>query len=321
MKAIFIQKYGDRNVLEYGHVSLPHVASKELLIQVMAAGVNPIDSKIRKGLLTHLVNDSFPMILGREGVGIVKKRGSSCKQYAIGDEVFFLQKPFLLGGYAEYIAVEEQYVALKPRTISYVEAACIPAAGLTALQAVVDMMTLEPAQTLLIYGASGGVGSFAIQLAQEIGAKIIAVASKQHFTYMQSLGATYVFDYNAPDFFSDLQQVSSPHGIDAILDMVGLPDCLLRLTTLLKSNGKMVSAVPSPQNVSLMREQGIAFHQIATRPNAAQLKILADKVDQGRLKPCLGKVCSLKAAALAHQWLEERHYAGKLVLEVNSHRP
>src|SRR5213080_5552790 len=195
MKAVVIHEYGDPEVLKYEDISRPEPKDDQLLVRVIAAGVNPVDGMIRSGMFAKGGNGAFPMILGGDIAGVVEKIGSKITKFKAGDPVFAYVSLKGGGGYAEYALGTERDTAAKPKSLSYAEAAAVPIVALTAWQALIDTARLGAGQTALIHGGSGGVGSFAIQIAKARGAHVIATASTANQDLLKQLGADVAIDY------------------------------------------------------------------------------------------------------------------------------
>ncbi|PYJ17761.1 MAG: NADPH:quinone reductase, partial [Verrucomicrobia bacterium] len=215
MKAVVIHEYGGPEVLKYEDVARPEPQDNQLLIRVIAAGVNPVDGMIRSGLFGKDGSRAFPIILGGDVAGVVEKIGSKVTKFKAGDPVYAYVSLDNSGGYAQYALVKEGEAALKPKSLTYVEAAAVPIVALTAWQALIDSAKLSAGQTVLIHGGSGGVGSFAIQIAKARGAKVIATASTANQDLLKELGADVAIDYTKQKF----EDVAKD--IDVVLDSVG----------------------------------------------------------------------------------------------------
>src|SRR5437870_7653543 len=197
MKAVFIEHYGDSEVLEYGDLPDPVAAPGEVVIDVVAASVNAADWKARAG---QYAQSKFPLVLGRDFSGVVSTVGSGVEDLKIGDSVFGVCEAGQEGAYAEKVAVKAAIIAKKPGSLAHVNAAALALTGLTALSAVEDTLKLKPGETILIQGGAGGVAGVAIQLAKHIGARVITTASAPNHDYVRGLGADEIIDYNAVDF-------------------------------------------------------------------------------------------------------------------------
>src|SRR4030095_2549148 len=214
MKAVVIHQYGGPEVLKYEDVPRPEPQADQIVVRVIAAGVNPVDGMIRSGMFAN-EKRAFPIILGGDIAGVVEKVGSKITKFKVGDPVFAYVSLDNSGGYAQYALVTEREAAPKPKSLTYVEAAAVPIVALTAWEALVDTAKLSAGQTVLIHGGSGGVGSFAIQIAKARGAKVIATASTANQDFLKQLGADVPIDYTKQKFEDVAKDV------DVVLDSIG----------------------------------------------------------------------------------------------------
>jgi NADPH:quinone reductase-like Zn-dependent oxidoreductase len=307
MKAVRIHEFGGPEVLKYEDAPKPSAGKGEILVRVSAAGVNPVDWKIRHGRGKDTKPDA-PMILGYDVAGVVESVGEGAKMFKPGDEVFAYLSLMHGGGYAEYVAIPEQNAAKKPEKIDAVHAAAVPVAGLTAYQALFDTAALKPGQTVLIHGAAGGVGHFAVQLAKSVGAKVIATGSATSADFLKELGADQVIDYKTQKFEEIVKDV------DVVLDTIG-GDTLARSYGVVKSGGIIVSIVEKPA-ADKAKEKGIRAVNILVKPNGSQLSEIAKLIDAGKVKPHVSHTFALEEAAKAHELSEAGHTRGKIVLKV-----
>lgn len=306
MKAVRIHRYGGLEVLQYEEAPRPSPQAKEVLIRVRAAGVNPLDWKVRAGYATDW-NLTFPLILGYDVAGVIEAVGAEVEHFTIGDEVYAAPDT---GGYAEYVAVPASEVAHKPQTLDYVEAAALPIAALTAWQALFEAAQLAPGQTILIHGAAGGVGSMAVQLAKWRGARVIGTASAANLSFLRQLGADEVIDYTATRFETLV------HDMDVVLDTVG-GETLQRSWPVLKPGGIMVS-ITEPLSPEMAMAYGVQQREVIidSLEGQAALAGLARLVDAGHLKPIVSTLLPLSEVRQAHILSEGRHLRGKIVLQV-----
>lgn len=315
MKAVIIKEFGDRSKLIYTDVEKPNVCEGEVLIRIKAAGVNPVDTKIREGLLAKRLPNKLPIVLGWDLAGIVVDTGHSARRFKPGDEVYAYARRMVIqnGTYAEYISLPESYVSHKPSNISFEEAASVPLAGLTAFQAIFEKGKLTKNQKLLVLGASGGVGSFAIQFAKVKGATVYALAGNKRADYLKEIGADYVLDYtqeNWPATFMDLL----PEGADCVFDCVG-GETTAKAYEYVKKGGTLVSIL-SQANPELVDKYGITFKYLFVEPNVLQLEKIKDWLEKGKVKVSVQHVYPLKDAAKAHKQMETGHTQGKIVLQI-----
>jgi len=315
MKAIAIREFGGREKLERMDLPLPAVGEGEVLVRVKAAGVNPVDWKIREGWLKDLFPHRFPLVPGWDAAGIVEKIGPGVSRFRVGDEIFaYCRKPVVQdGAYAEYIALTEEHMAFKPRNTTFTEAAGIPLTALTAYQALVDAAGIRSGERVLIHAAAGGVGGFGVQIAKGRGALVWGTASGRNGDYVRSLGAERVIDYSRDDFRKVVRS-AYPDGMDVVFDCVG-GDVLKKSVEIVRKGGRLISIVDSLDEGSLGRAD-IRFEFVFVAPNAKELSEIGQMVEQGRLKVRLEEVLPLEEAAKAHELSESRHTRGKIVLVV-----
>lgn len=313
MKAIVINDFGGRDKLQLTDLPVPAVKEGDILVRVKAAGVNPVDWKIREGYIKDLFPYEFPIILGWDAAGIVEQTGPGVTRFKQGDEIFaYCRKPIVHGGtYAEYIALEEEHAALKPKNISYEEAASIPLAALTAYQSLFDAAKIKPGETILIHAAAGGVGGFGVQLAKDHGAVVWATASGNNEKYVKDLGASEVVDYTQEDFREAIRS-QNPDGVDVVFDCVG-GEVLSKSAEIVKGGGRLVTIVDDPTDLP---RSDIQKEFVFVAPNSSQLTELARMVEQGRLKTHLSQVFDfgVDEARKAHELSESGHTRGKMVL-------
>lgn len=308
MKAVRIHEYGNRDVLGYEDTSMPSITSNEVLVKVVAASVNPVDWKIREGYLKEMISYSMPLTLGWDVSGVVTAVGADVTRFSVGDAVYSRPDIKRNGTYAEYVAIRESEVALKPLTISHNEAASLPLAGITAWEVLITTAQLSAGQKVLIHAGSGGVGSLAIQLAKSRGAYVIATTSGKNRALVESLGADEVIDYKTQNFSEILRD------IDVVFDTLG-GDIQESSWSVLKQGGILVSIV-SPPSEEKARELGVRCAFVFIEPNAYILEQLAKLVEQGKLRPIVGAEFALKDIAKAHALSESGRTVGKIVLYV-----
>lgn len=308
MKAVRIHDYGRAEVLRYEDAPVPPLADDELLIRVVAAGVNPVDWKIREGRLKDFVLHRMPLVLGWDVSGVVEATGAKATRFRPGDAVYARPDIARDGCYAEYVAVRESEVAAKPATISHVEAASLPLAGITAWQSVIAVGGVEAGQRVLVHAASGGVGSLAVQLAKWRGAHVVATTSGANRLLVESLGADEVVDYRSVAFKDVVRD------IDLVFDTLGarVQEDSWRV---LRPGGMLVSIV-QPPDPARAQAHGLRCAYVFIEPDAAVLERLAGLVEAGRLRPLVGAEFALRHAAQAHGLSESGRARGKIVLYV-----
>ena len=306
MKAIRFHEYGEASVLSLEDVPKPEVGPGDVLVRVHAAGVNPVDWKIRAGYLKAFRPYPLPFILGWDVSGVVETQGSIFKP---GDEVWGKPDMSRPGAYAEYIAVKESDLALKPKSIDHVTAASIPLAGLTAWQALFDYGELKPAGKVLIHAGAGGVGSLAIQFAKAKGCWVAATASGRNQDFLRELGADQPIDYESARF-EDV--VSS---VDAVIDTLG-GDIRQRSWKTLRKDGVLVAIIgPGPTDEEAA-SHGARQKLMWVASNPAQLDQIGSLITEGKVKPVIQAVFPLSEARAAHELSQTNRVRGKIVLQV-----
>lgn len=303
MKAIVIKSYGSNDVVDYAEVDQPKPGAGEVLIKVHAAGVNPVDWKIRNGLGQRL-GMSLPIHLGGEIAGTIEQIGNDVSDFRVGDAVYGI---IASGGFAEYAIAAVGDIAHKPTTHDFIQTAALPLGALTAWQALFDLANLSSGQRLLITNSSGGVGSLAVQLAKAAGAHVTAVASAANEAYVRSLGADDVIDYKKQPF----ENVA--HGMDVVFDTVG-GDTFDRAFLTLNKGGFMVTAVAFPQDEA--SRYGVGVARVFCKPNAGQLVSIRALADAGKLKAHVATVLPLGNIKEAFDLSESGRTRGKIVLHV-----
>jgi len=308
MKAIRMHNYGGPEVLVYEDVSQPKPSRGEVLIEVHAAGVNPIDWKVREGYAKGWLNHKLPLIPGWDVSGIVVDLGEGVKNFAAGDQVYGKLDASLDGAYAEYAVTNTENIAFKPRTADHVHAAAVPIAALTAWQSLFDLAGLSAGQTVLIHAAAGGVGHFAVQFAKWKGARVLGTASVRNAEFVKKIGADMVIDYTTRKFEEEAS------GVDCVLDTQG-GDVLRRSLPVLKRGGIVVSTLEELSAEDL-KKYGIRAAHIVARSDSSQLKEIASLMDAGHVKTMVETVLPLEEARKAHELSQSGHARGKIVLKV-----
>ena len=316
MKAVLIEEFGGPDKLKITDVPRPHPSEGEVLIRIKAAGVNPVDWKIRIGRLEGRLHHEFPLILGWDLAGVIEETGYSVKRFKKGDEVYaYCRRPVVQKGtYAEYSAVPESYVSLRPQNQSFEESSSIPLAALTAYQALYDAVKLKNGESVLIVGASGGVGGYAVQFAKLAGATVIGVASEQNHSYLRELGADWTIDYVNADFV-DVFKNRFADGADAVFNLVS-GDTLLKARECVKKGGRLVSIGDDPTS-RFPDEKEIQLHYVFVEPNVIQLDHIRELVESEKLKTFVCAQYPLSDVKKAHEQMETGHTRGKIVLNVS----
>ena len=308
MKAVCIYSYGGPEVLVHEDAPCPHPGPGEVLVRVHAAGINPVDWKIRAGHLRAMVKHTLPLILGWDVSGVVTALGGGVTRLQVGDEVYSRPDIARDGAYAEFITMRETEVALKPKSVDHIHAAALPLAGLTAWQTLFVAGALAPGQRVLIHGAAGGVGTLAVQLAKWRGAHVIGTASARNHDFLRQLGVDQVIDYATVRFEEAVEPV------DLVLDTQG-GEIQERSWQVLKPGGILVS-IASPPSAETAAKHGVRQAFVFTQPNAGQLAEIAQLVEAEKLKAIVETILPLADATRGQELSERGHTRGKIVLRV-----
>ncbi|MNZ46269.1 Zinc-type alcohol dehydrogenase-like protein [compost metagenome] len=332
MKAFFIDRYGSKSSGRIGQLPEPEVRDNDVLIQIHAASVNLLDSKIRKGEFKLILPYRLPLILGNDLAGVVVHVGRNVRQFKPGDEVYARPDQDRIGTFAEFIAVNEDSLALKPRNLSMEEAASIPLVSLTAWQVLVEAAKLKKGQKVLIHAGSGGVGTIAIQLAKHLGAFVATTTSTSNIDWVKALGADVVIDYKKQDFETVLQDY------DVVLNSLD-GDVLEKSLQVLKPGGQLIS-ISGPPDPEFAMEQGLSWglkqvmrllsHRIRKkackrdirysfvfmRASGAQLREIGSLIESGVIKPVVDRSFPLDSAADALAYVEKGRSKGKVTIQV-----
>lgn len=315
MKAVVINQYGEAEVLRSQDLPKPQIKSDQMLVKVYATSINPIDWKTRKGMLKIIFGSKFPMVLGYDVSGEVVEVGSTVTQFRPGDQIYACLDTATSGSYAEYAAVSEKVAYFKPQNLSHEEAAAVPLAAETALQALRDLGNIKTGDRILINGASGGVGTFAVQIAQALGAEVTAVCSPKNAELVKSLGADRIIDYTTQDFTKESVKY------DMILDAVASRS-FWECQNILSSNGVYVSTIPDFANgAALLITQLIPGKKakiILLKSNGKDLAYLKELIEANKLRPIIARTYPLSEIVQAHAESEKGRVVGKLVIAVSS---
>ena len=304
MKAVRIHRFGGPEVLQIDEIAKPEPSDGKLLIRVSAASVNPVDYKIRQGGYPKVSDEDLPVTLGRDVAGVVETPGGD---FAAGDEVY-AHLDWADGGYAEFALCAPEGVSAKPSSIGMVEAAAVPLAATTAWQGLFEHGGLKAGERVLIHGASGGVGAFAVQFAHIAGAEVIATASAEEIERVRELGADRVIDHKAEKFEDQV------HDVDLVFDLVG-KDTQERSFQTLRRGGRLISTVQEP-DAAKAAEAGVTAKRYMATPNGGELAHFARLIDAGQVTVTVARVFGLEEASEAHRFLEQDHPHGKVVLKV-----
>ena len=331
MKAMVMTRAGDPDVLGLVDVEKPVPGEHDLLVRIHAAGVNPLDTKVRK--LHMYYPDHLPAILGCDGAGVVERVGKSVTRFREGDEVYFFNNGIGADGgtYAEYSLVNEDYAARKPSSVTMTEAAAVPLVLITAWEALIDRVDLKAGETVLIHAGAGGVGHVAIQLARNVGARIATtVSGDEKARFAQRIGAERTIDYKRENFVQQTLEWTNKRGADVVFDTLGGPTFCGSFDAV-RLYGKLATLLSTPcdlpqLNRARLRNITVSYVQM-TMPlyfgihefRCAQTRILekgAALIDEGKLEVKVSAVLPLVEAVKAHRLLEEGHTFGKVVLAV-----
>lgn len=314
MRAIAEENFGGPIALM--DLPVPKIGADEVLVRVGAAGVNPFDWKVADGALKGEREHRFPLILGFDAAGVVEQVGADVTELSEGDSVYgYLLKPVIGGGtYTEYVGAPAAIVARTPESVGIAEAAALPTPGLTALE-LVDAVDPKERDTVLIVGATGGVGSYAVQLAARRGARVVATARRTNEAFARELGATETVDHTREDLVEAVR-AAHPDGIEAIIDVVSDSRVLSRLAGLVKERGRIASSVYAA-DVKGLAERGIEATNVSMRPSARRLEELSRLVDAGEISVRLERTFPLEKAPEALAESRIGHVRGKLALLVN----
>ncbi|WP_018900508.1 NADP-dependent oxidoreductase [Rhizobium sp. 2MFCol3.1] len=309
MLAYRVHEFGAPEVIKAEQVELPVPGPGEVLVKVHAAGVGPWDGWIRSG--NSALPQPLPLTLGSDLSGVVETIGPDVDGFEAGDEVYGVTNPRFIGSYAEYAIAQASMIGHKPKKIDHVEAASIPVIASTARQALFEQAGLKAGQTVLIHGAAGNVGAYAVQFAHKAGLRVVATADARDIETVRNLGADQVIDYQKERFEDVVKNV------DAVIDLVG-GETQTKSFAVLKRGGKLISAVSKPdQEVAASFGVSASFFLVAV--NTRELNEIAESVDDGSLKTKVGTVLPLTEAISAHEMLEgtREHAKGKIVLKVD----
>ena len=330
MKAFIIERYNSKDGGRLGEMPEPQVRDDDVLVEVHAAGLNPLDAKISAGEFKLLLPYRLPLILGNGVAGVVVRVGRSVRRFKPGDEVYARPHQDRIGTLAQFIAMNEADVAMKPKNLTMEEAASIPLAGLTAWQVLIERANLKKGQSVLIHAGSGGVGTFAIQLAKHIGATVATTTSSTNEDLVRSLGADVVVDYKTQDF----ERVLS--GCDVVLNSLG-KDTLEKSANVLKPGGKLIS-ISGPPDVDFAREQRlnwflqqvmrvlsfgirkiarrqrVTYSFVLMRANGDQLSQITSLIESAIIRPVIDRIFPFEATKEALSYLDTGRARGKVVV-------
>lgn len=332
MKAVVIDRFGSNEVVRAGEMPDPALRDEDVLVEIHAASVNPLDLKIREGKLKLILPYRLPLILGNDLAGVVLRVGPGVRRFKPGDEVYARPDKDRIGAFAELIAIREASVAIKPKRLTMEEAASIPLVGLTAWQALVERAQLKAGQKVLIHAGSGGVGTIAVQLAKRLGAIVATTTSTANLDWVKGLGADIVIDYRKDDFEATLSDY------DVVLDTLG-GEVLEKSLRVLKPGGKLVS-IAGPPDPDFAREigaswvltlamrllsrrirssakrLGVNYSFLFMRSSGDQLREIGSLIDAGLIRPVVDRVFPLESTKEALAYVEKGRAKGKVVVRV-----
>jgi NADPH:quinone reductase-like Zn-dependent oxidoreductase len=332
MKAFLIKKYDKKAKLLLEEVATPAIKDNEILIEVHASGLNLLDSKIRSGEFKIILPYKFPLILGHDAAGIVTQVGKNVQHFKLGDQVYARPADFHIGTFAEYMAISENDVALKPKNISMEDAASVPLVALTAWQALVEIGKVQEGQKVFIQAGSGGVGTIAIQLAKHLGATVATTASEKSFDTLKSLGADILIDYKKEDFENVLKDY------DLVLNSQDTAT-LKKSLNVLKPGGKLISisgpptpdfarSIGAPWYIKIVlslissgvrkkaEKLGVQYSFLFMRADGKQLSGITKLIESGAIKPVVDKIFPFAQTNEALDYVESGRVKGKVVVKI-----
>ena len=332
MKAFILERYGKTSSVRLGEMPEPELRDDEVLVKVHAAGVNLLDAKIKNGEFKLILPYHLPLVLGHDVAGVIVKVGAKVRQFKQGDEVYARPDDFRIGAFAEFIAIKEDSISLKPTTLTMEEAASIPLVGLTAWQALIEKADLKKGQKVFIQAGSGGVGTFAIQLAKHVGAFVATTTSTKNVDWVKDLGADLVIDYKQDDFEKVL------HDYDVVLNSQD-STTLTKSLNVLKPGGKLISIsgppdpafgeeIKAPWFVKLIlrllssgvrkkaKDRKVSFSFLFMKANGKQLREITALIDSGAIRPVVERVFPFDATPQALAHVEAGRAKGKVVVKI-----
>ena len=332
MKAFIVSRYNSKDAVAFGEMPEPELRDDDVLVQIHAAGVNLLDSKIRDGEFKFILPYRLPLILGNDAAGVIVKVGPKVRRFKPGDEVYARPHQNRIGTFAEFIAMNEADVARKPKNLTMEEAASIPLVGLTAWQVLIERANLQRGQKVLIHAGSGGVGTLAIQLAKHVGATVATTTSAANADLVKKLGADIVIDYKKDNFEKVL------NGYDVVLNSLG-KDTLEKSLSVLKPGGKLIS-ISGPPDADFAKENGsnwflqqvmrllsfgirtkakrqrVSYSFLFMRANGHQLSEITSLIESGIIRPIIDRVFPFEATKEALTYIETGRSKGKVVVKV-----
>lgn len=332
MKAFLIHKYGDKNVVRFEEIKEPNIGENDVLIKIHAASINPLDLKIRDGSLKMILPYKFPIVLGNDFSGVIVKAGSKVKKFKIHDEVYGKTTKESNGSFSEFISINQNSIAKKPKNLTMEESASIPLVGLTSWQVLVERAKIKKGQKVFIQAGSGGVGSFAIQLAKYFGTTVATTVGTENIEWVKKLGADIVIDYKKDKFEEIL------HDYDVVLDTLG-GEMLEKSLKILKPGGKLIS-LSGPPDYQFAKEMNLSFilriamyflsHKfkkiakqnnvdysfLFMKPNGSLLEQLNSIIESGKIHPVVDRIFPFNLTKEALDYVEEGHSKGKVITKL-----
>jgi NADPH2:quinone reductase len=317
VKAVYYHEHGAPEVLQYGELPVPEPGPGQVLVQVGAAAVNPVDRRLRSGELQEYISRTFPVVPGWDMAGRIVKLGEGVSDWQVGDDIMGLAFTWAIqhGSYAEYAPIDVSAITRKPEQFSFEQAAAIPLVSLTAWQSLDEFGNLQPGQSVLIQAGAGGVGSIAIPIAKHLGAKVYTTSRAANFDYVLGLGADVAIDYTVDDYRSVIRS-QEPEGVDLVLEALlgeGVAEDAIRLA---KTGGAVAYMNNEPPEMADIAERNIKAEFLHHRPDGAMLQNLVALFEQGVLKIPEIDVMPLTEAVAAHHRSESGRTRGKVVLHV-----
>jgi len=332
MKALILKRYGGADQIKFADISRPAIKPDEILVQVHAAGLNPIDYMIPKGAFKAILKFQLPATLGSDLAGVVVEVGSRITRFKVGDAVF--ASIFDLGGgsLAEFAAVPEHAAALKPANLDFVQAASIPMVGLTSWQALNECAQLKPGQKVFVPAGAGGIGTFAIQLAKQLGAKVGTTTSTANVDLVRSLGADEVVDYKKQEFEEVLRGYDAVLGTirgdglekalqivkpgSTVVSLIGPPDAAFAQARGMNFFMKFVFGLLSRKIIRLAKKRDARYSFLFVRPDGRQLAKIGELLEASRIRPVIDKVVPFVQAKEGLAYLEQGRAKGKVVVQI-----
>jgi NADPH:quinone reductase-like Zn-dependent oxidoreductase len=334
MKALILKRYGGLNQVALADVLRPTIKPDEILVQVHAAGLNPIDYMIPKGAFKPILRFQLPAVMGSDLAGVVVEVGSRVTRFKPGDAIFASIFDLPGGALAEYAAVPESAAALKPANLDFVQAASIPMVGLTSWQALKERMQLKPGQQVFIPAGSGGIGTFAIQLAKHLGAKVGTTTSTANVELVRSLGADEVIDYKKQEFEEVLRDYDAVLGTtrgdalekslrilkpaSSVVSLIGPPDAAFARARGMNAFMTFIVGLLSRKIIRLARKRDAAYSFLFVRPDGGQLAQIGELLEASRIRPVIDQVFPFEQAKEGLAYLEKGHARGKVVVQMVS---